>query len=98
VPLWKGAGVKLKTLAFLGAGIPVAGTSVAVEGLEVQPGRHCLVAEDARELGRALSELLDDPERARQMGAAARALVSKRYTWDAVAPRFLGVVEEATRS
>jgi glycosyltransferase involved in cell wall biosynthesis len=34
VPLWSGAGVKLKTLTFLCAGVPVVGTATAFEGVE----------------------------------------------------------------
>ncbi|WP_188078797.1 glycosyltransferase family 4 protein [Rhodococcus sp. ANT_H53B] len=34
-PLWSGAGVKMKTLTLMGFGIPVYGTSVAFEGIDV---------------------------------------------------------------
>ena len=33
VPVWAGAGVKLKTLTFLGLGVPVVATPVALEGI-----------------------------------------------------------------
>ncbi|MDJ0002923.1 glycosyltransferase family 4 protein [Rhodococcus fascians] len=34
-PLWSGAGVKMKTLTLMGFGIPVFGTTVAFEGIDV---------------------------------------------------------------
>jgi glycosyltransferase involved in cell wall biosynthesis len=98
VPLWSGAGVKMKTLMFLGAGVPVAATPVALEGIEVESGRHCEVAESPAGLAIAVQALLDDQGRARQMGAAARELVAERYTWTVVGPRFREAVERATGS
>jgi glycosyltransferase involved in cell wall biosynthesis len=40
---------------------------------------------DAQRFGEALALLLGNPERARAMGQAGRALVMSRYTWPAVA-------------
>lgn len=93
VPLWHGAGVKVKTLTFLGAGVPVAATPVAVEGIEVEHGRDCLVAEDPPGLSAALREILTDPELARRLGAQGHRLVSAEYTWETVGPAFLDAVE-----
>ncbi|HEY1360243.1 MAG TPA: glycosyltransferase family 4 protein [Thermoleophilaceae bacterium] len=98
VPLWRGAGVKLKTLAFLGAGVPVAATPVALEGITVQPGRHCRVAERSEDLAAALQDLLDNREEARRMGAESRALVAGSYTWRTVGPRFRASVERLAAS
>ena len=54
VPLWRGAGVKLKTLTFMAAGIPTVATPVALEGVEGVDGRDCLVADKPSDLaGRA---------------------------------------------
>jgi len=37
----------------------------------------------------ALAEILDQPEFARRIGARARALIAKRYTWDRIAGLFV---------
>lgn len=93
VPLWRGAGVKLKTLTFMAAGVPVVGTPVAVEGIEAQDGRHCLVAEEPARLAEAARSLVDDVSAARRIGAAGRRLVAESYSWPAVGSRFREVVE-----
>jgi glycosyltransferase involved in cell wall biosynthesis len=93
VPLWSGAGVKLKTLTFMAASVAVAATPVAMEGIEAEHGRHCLVAYDPSGLASALRELVADPERARVLAGEARGLVKARYTWRSVGPRFVSAVE-----
>jgi glycosyltransferase involved in cell wall biosynthesis len=95
VPLWRGAGVKLKTLTFMAAGVPVAATPVALEGLEVEDGRHCLVADDAPGLAAALQRMLADPALLDSLGREGRRLVAESYTWDRVGPRFVQAVERA---
>jgi glycosyltransferase involved in cell wall biosynthesis len=95
VPLWHGAGVKLKTLAFMAAGVPVVGTSVAVEGLDVEHRRDCLVAEDPGGLAAGLRNLVADVEAARRIGAEGRRLVAHGYSWPSVGARFREAVERA---
>ncbi len=93
VPLWRGAGVKLKTLTFMAAGVPVAGTPVAMEGIEAEHGRHCVVAEDPAGLAEAARALVEDAATARRIGAEGRRLVAESYSWSAAGARFREVVE-----
>jgi glycosyltransferase involved in cell wall biosynthesis len=58
-----------------------------VSGLLVRPG-------DAGALARALNELLDDPERQREMGEAGRAHVDANFSPD----RHLSVLLDAYRA
>jgi glycosyltransferase involved in cell wall biosynthesis len=95
VPLWAGPGVKLKTLMLLGAGIPVAATPIAVEGIAVEDGRHCLVAETPAELAGALRRILTDRALAERLGHEGRRLVAQSYTWEVISPAFVEAVERA---
>jgi glycosyltransferase involved in cell wall biosynthesis len=95
VPLWMGAGVKLKTLTFMGAGVPLVATPVAVEGLEVASGKHCLVSDDPEGLAEALDTVLRDRGYAAQLGEAGRSLVSQRYTWRVMGNQFTRMIEHA---
>ena len=72
VPVWQGGGTRLKVLEAMAAARPVVGTSLGVEGLGFEPGRHGLVADDARGLAEGVAGLLGDPARARRLGAAGR--------------------------
>jgi glycosyltransferase involved in cell wall biosynthesis len=77
----------------MAAGVAVAATPVAIEGIEADHGGHCLVADDPRGLAAAVRELVADPERARVLATEARGLVKDRYTWRSVGPRFVSAVE-----
>lgn len=94
-PVWKGAGVKVKSLTMLGAGLPLVATPVALEGIAAEHGRHVLVGETPADLAGAITALLDDAEQRARLGAEGRRLVADRYTWSTVGQEFVGVVERA---
>ena len=85
IPLRGGSGLQNKVLEAMAVGTPVVATALATAGLEVTPGEHLLVAEDAASLAAATLALCRDPGRARAMAHAARALVEARYRWEASA-------------
>lgn len=60
-------------------------------GFLVEPG-------NTGELGARLEALLNEPERARRMGDAARRLVLERYTWDACARRCVEAYRQLLQS
>ena len=83
VPIWEGAGTRLKALEAMAAARPVVGTSLGVSGIGFVEPRHGLVADDPAGLGRATAELLADPERRAAIGPAARELATA-FAWDKV--------------
>lgn len=56
-------------------------------------GAGVVAARTAEAIAGALGEMLGDPERARAMGEAGRAMVFERYTWPAVASRCVGLYQ-----
>ena len=82
VPMRAGTGLQNKVLEAMAAGTPVVATPPAVAALDVRPGVHLLVAEDAAAIAAATVALLRDPARARAIAAAARCLVEQRYSWE----------------
>jgi glycosyltransferase involved in cell wall biosynthesis len=83
VPIWQGAGTRLKVLESLGAGRPIVGTSLGVERIGFEAGRHGLVADHPRGLALAAAELLGDPVHARALASEGREL-AERYRWSKV--------------
>lgn len=87
-PVWEGAGIKMKTLTLMGAGLPVAGTTVAFEGIAVRDDQDGLVADDEERLAAALARVLDTPAEAARIGLAAHETIVRDHTWRSVVARY----------
>jgi polysaccharide biosynthesis protein PslH len=59
VPVWSGAGIKMKTLTFLSLGVPIVATPVAMEGIPLETAAY--VADEPRDFATVLERL--DPSR-----------------------------------
>jgi len=97
VPMRAGTGLQNKVLEAMAVGTPVVATSSVAAGLAVRAGEHLLVADGASDLAAATVALLRDPDRARAMATAARALIAERYRWEDSARR-VEAAWEAARS
>jgi glycosyltransferase involved in cell wall biosynthesis len=95
IPLWQGVGVKLKTLTLMGAGIPTVATPVALEGIEAEHGRHCLIANEPQQLCSALHTVVSDQQLSQRLRVEGRRLVAERHTWRTVGPQLTAVLEKA---
>ncbi len=69
-PIQAGTGVKTKVLDALSIGLPVVATTMGVAGIPVRNGVSALIADTATGLADAVEDLLDYPERARDIGRA----------------------------
>jgi hypothetical protein len=72
-PIRLGGSMRMKVLEALAAGKAPSATSRASEGVDAIAGEHFLLAADQQELAHAISALLLDRERRRQLGESARA-------------------------
>ncbi len=94
VPLRSGSGVRVKILNALAMGLPVVSTSLGAEGMDVRSGEHLLIADGAAEFARAVVTVLREPELADRLGRSGRELVCKKYSWNRVGERLLGLYDE----
>ena len=83
-PLWVARGIQNKVLEAMSMGLPVVATPAAFAGIDAEPGRHLLVAEEPEAFAGRVAGLLADREGAARLGAAARQRVVERYSWDRV--------------
>jgi len=97
-PLRIARGIQNKVLEAMAMGLPVVGTTGATQGVEGEPGRHFLVADDEDAFHAALKGLLDAPEEARALGARARAFVEERFDWERCLAPLDGLLAEAARA
>ena len=80
-PLRIARGVQNKVLEAMAMARPVVASPQAAEGIDARNGDHLLVAADAMDEVRKITALLNDSERARRLGQAARVHMESRYRW-----------------
>ena len=82
-PLALARGVQNKVLEAMAMARPVVASPGAATGIDARDGVELIVADGAAAQATAIAALIADPARAAAIGAAARARVVKRYSWDA---------------
>lgn len=97
VPLEIARGVQNKVLEAMAMALPVVLSPGAATGIEAQDGIHFRIADDDAGLAEAALALLQDRQRAGEMGKAARRMVVETVSWEAALaelPKLIGVAAE----
>jgi glycosyltransferase involved in cell wall biosynthesis len=94
-PLRVGGGMRLKLLDFFAAGKAVVSTHIGAEGNLGKDGEHLLLRDDPRSFADAVILLLENDALRQRLGANARALTERTYSWQSIAREFSLVYEEA---
>jgi glycosyltransferase involved in cell wall biosynthesis/GT2 family glycosyltransferase len=84
-PLLASAGTNIKIMEAMAMAKAVVSTPAGINGLDLHPGKDVLVVNSGAEMAEAVKMLLLDPDRRREIEAAARRTVEAHYSWDAVA-------------
>jgi glycosyltransferase involved in cell wall biosynthesis len=82
LPMRLGAGIKVKVLECMAAGLPVVTTPGGAEGIPGKDGIHFLVGKSEQELAEHTMALLERPARAQVMGAQAREHVLENHNFE----------------
>lgn len=96
-PIFSGGGTRLKILEAMALGTPVIATSKGAEGLNVEAGRHLLIADTPQAFADAAINLLQQPQLRRNLADEARQLILKQYDWSVITPRLLDIVEAVVK-
>jgi glycosyltransferase involved in cell wall biosynthesis len=94
-PIHSGGGTRLKILEALALRTPVVATTKGAEGLDLTAGEHLLIADDPQAYASACVQLLNNRTRRAELAENAYLALQARYSWQAVMPRFLRLVETA---
>lgn len=92
-PLMIARGVQNKVLEAMAAGRPIVATSAANIGIEAAPGSEILIANEAVGFAAAVIGLLERPQEAAALGAAARTRAIRDFGWDAQLARLDSLVD-----
>lgn len=93
-PLLVGSGTRLKILEAFATQKAVVSTSIGCEGLEVESGRHLIIADQPEMFAREVVALLENPEKREALGRAGRSLVEATYSWRYCTHELLELVDE----
>jgi glycosyltransferase involved in cell wall biosynthesis len=96
-PLVYGAGQQLKVLEAMSCAKPVVASPQAVAPLKTEEGRDLLVAHDPGAFADAVSLLLKNQDRRRELGWAGRRYVERCHDWGNIAAKLESVYEEVIR-
>lgn len=86
-PVRAGGGTRIKAIEAFAHGVPLVATSIGVEGLDVEPGRHALVADTVEDFAAACLRIARDRDLATRLRDHARALYRERFALAPVAAR-----------
>lgn len=91
-PIRAGSGTRIKILEAAAWGRPVVSTTIGAEGLDLDDGTTILLRDEPRAFADACIALLNDPDRAAELGCRARAVVEQKYVRRAVVDRIAGII------
>jgi glycosyltransferase involved in cell wall biosynthesis len=80
VPLRAGGGTRIKILEAFALGVPVVSTTIGAEGLDVESGRHLLIADTPDEFAAACLRLLRDAELRERLVQSATDLFRRTHS------------------
>ncbi len=94
VPLFAGSGIRIKILEGMALGKTIISTSLGAQGIEVEDGKHLLIANTENEFINAIEKLILNPQLAIDLGKNAHALVDEKYDNTKVIARMLNFYTE----
>jgi glycosyltransferase involved in cell wall biosynthesis len=94
-PVSTGSGMRIKVIEAAARSRPIVTTRVGAEGIDLADGVEILVRESPNSFAQACVELLQDGDRCRMLGAAARERASTRYRREDVVDSIRCHVREA---
>jgi glycosyltransferase involved in cell wall biosynthesis len=89
-----GGGMRLKLLDFFASGKAVVSTHIGAEGNAARDGEEILLRDGKESFADAVVMLLKDPQLRKKLGAKARDLAEREYSWDSIGRRFCEVYEK----
>ncbi len=81
-PLRIARGIQNKVLEAMAMARPVVASLAAAEGIDAEPGVHLYTEPNLAAEAERVCALLDQPQEALKIGAAARAHVVRHYSWE----------------
>lgn len=79
VPLFSGSGMRIKIIEGMALGKSIVSSPIGAEGIEVEPGKHLLIAETPSEFVDAISNLVEDKNMFTKLGENAIGFIHEKF-------------------
>jgi glycosyltransferase involved in cell wall biosynthesis len=83
-PIFGPGGTRLKILASMASGVPVISTSIGIEGLDVKNKVHVMIANNADEFIKNISQVLSSKNLYNKLKNNSYKLVKDNYNWEKI--------------
>lgn len=97
VPLRIAQGVQNKILEAMASGLPVVTTSKVLSGVNAQPGKDLLVADESSDFAEKVNALLESAALRQEIGDNARKYVIENHNWDKNLDKLDGMINGLVR-
>lgn len=91
-PLLTGAGLKNKILEGMAVGLPIVGTRLAFDGIDVTDQKDVLFAETTSDFVSAITRLTADSALRADLAKRGNSIVDEKYTWTNVVRQYANVI------
>jgi len=85
-PMSSGSGTNIKMFDFMAAGLPVISTGIGSRGITNIDYAGILIR-DRSDIQSSLQDLMDDDQKAQNLGNDNRELVERNYLWERISPQ-----------
>ena len=86
-PVFSGKGTRYKILEAMACSTPVVASKIAVEGLNVENGKHVLISNDAAELANLTIKVLSDKQLWQKLSHNGKQFVQDHYDWQLISQK-----------
>lgn len=92
-PLQLGAGIKVKVLECMSAGLPVVTNEIGIEGIYAEDGKEYLHSETPEEFAKAIKELFSGEKSRKEISDAGRSFLNREFNLEDNLKMFEELVE-----
>jgi glycosyltransferase involved in cell wall biosynthesis len=93
-PVFSGKGTRYKILEAMATGTPAIGTSIALEGLGITPGKQAIVANSAADMAKEVIRVISDTKLRDSLAANGKQFVTKNYEWKNISAKLDQIYRE----
>ena len=93
-PVFSGKGTRYKILEAMACSTPVVASKIAVEGLDVENGKHVLTSNDAHELAELTVKVLTDQKLWKKLSINGKQFVKDHYDWQMISQKLDAIYQK----